>query len=362
MSLIVAYMNIIIMAGGGGSRLWPLSRQNAPKQFLDLGTGKSLLEMVYARARTLTDAKGIYIATSESYRPQIKKLLSEIDDSHVFYEPEKRDTTAAFATIALRLESLGQGEVPAVFMWSDHIFTNEEEFLEDVAKIPKLLSENPDAIVIAGHTPVSAETGLGYMEVGEKLAGYNDVFHVKAFKEKPDRATAEAYVAAGNYFWNLGYFSMRPAYLLTELLRYNPELQAPVAAFRQALVLNTSDALSAAYREFPKIAIEYTLIEKTPRRLALTGDYGWSDIGNWSTIKDIFGKHGDYVPAGHHVHVDSQDNYVYNATPCAVSLVGLKDTIVVVTPDAILVTDKNHSHKVKQVVDRLEKDGKKEYL
>ena len=359
-------MNIVIMAGGGGSRLWPLSRQSTPKQFLDLGSGKTLVEMVYGRARTLTEADKIYVATSENHRSQIKELLPAVLGDHVFYEPEKRDTTAAFAPICIRLESLGQGNEPTVFMWSDHVFTNESEFLTDLKKIPKLLADNPDSIVMAGHTPISPETTLGYLEVGERLSGYDDVHYVKAFKEKPDRATAEQYVTAGNYFWNLGYFSVRPSYLLSELVKYNPEIKPAIENFTQALAEAGSSksevGLKAAYSMFPKISIDYSLIEKTQHRLALTGDYGWSDIGNWATLKDVFGQSGDYVKAGHHVHVDSQNNYIYNATHSAVSLVGVTNTIVVVTDDAVLVTDKDHTPKVKQVVEQLEKEGKQEYL
>lgn len=353
--LIVPYMNIVLMAGGGGSRLWPLSRQATPKQFLDLGSGQTLIEQAYQRAKSLTEGKNIYLATSENYRPQVEKIFPNMPASRVFYEPEKRDTTAAFATISIRLEKLGQGSEPTVFMWSDHIFTNEKEFLGDLSKIPVLLAQYPDSLIIAGHTPTSPETGLGYLEVGEKISGYDDVFQVKAFHEKPDRATAEQYITAGNYYWNLGYFSARPTYLLSELIRHNPLLKPAIKEFAR-------EQTPAAYQKFPKIAIEYTLIEKTSPILALTGDYGWSDIGSWATIKQIFGKSGDHMPSGHHVHVDSHNNYIYNATDKVVSLVGVKDAIVVVTTDAILVTDTSHSHKVKEVVAKLEKQGKTEYL
>lgn len=348
-------MNVVIMAGGGGSRLWPLSRKTTPKQFLDLGRGRTLLEDAYARSRKIADASQIYIATSENYRAQIEKLLPSVAPDHIFYEPEKRDTTAAFATIAVRLEKIGQGDEPAIFMWSDHVFTNEAEFIRDLERIPRLLAENPEAMVIMAHTPVTAETGFGYVEVGEALPNYPDVFPVKAFKEKPDAAAAAAYVVAGNFYWNLGYFSAKPTYILRELVKHNPELKPAIDAFSQ-------NQDSSTYALFPKVAIEYTLIEKTPRRLAITGDYGWSDIGNWSSVQQIFGAAGDHMPAGHHIHVDSQNNYIYNTTSRAVSLVGVQDTIVVVTEDAVLVTNKNQAHKVKQVVEKLEAEGKSEYL
>lgn len=355
-------MEIVIMAGGGGSRLWPLSRRQTPKQFLDLGSGQTLIEEAYARAQKLTDVAHIYVATNEQYRDAVKKFLPGIADDHVFYEPEKRDTTAAFAAIALRLEVLGRGDEPTIFMWSDHVFTNETEFLHDLRRVPEVLASHPDSVVILGHTPISAETGLGYIEAGEALPEHSDVFEVKAFKEKPDEATAQKYLEAGNYFWNLGYFSLRPSYLLEELARLNPELESPLKTFRAALQDGGEAAHSSAYKEFPKISIEYTFIEKTPRRLTITGDYGWSDIGNWATIQEIFGRTDLKKMGGPHIHVDSQNNYIYDATNRAVSLVGVKNTIVVITRDAILVTDRDHAHKVKQVVEKLEAEGKHEYL
>lgn len=355
-------MNVVLMAGGGGSRLWPVSRQATPKQFLDLGDGKTLIEQAYARAAAVTSPEHIYVATSEKYQSHIEQLLPHIPAERVFYEPEKRDTTAAFASVALRLIAAGQGQEPTVFMWSDHVFTHEKEFVGDLKKIPDILRQHPESIVILGHVPISPETTLGYFEVGDNVSPHTDVFHIKTFKEKPDLATAEQYVAAGSFFWNLGYFSTTPQYLIAELTRLNPELSATCDAYAAAIQSGEPAAGAAAYHQFPKQAIEYTLIEKTPQRLALTGDYGWSDVGNWAAVKEIFGKSGDHMPAGHHVHVDSQNNYVYNATNRVVSTIGLKNTIVVVTDDAVLVADKDHAHRVKEVVQKLEEKGKSKYL
>ncbi len=355
-------MNIVIMAGGGGSRLWPLSRRGKPKQFLDLGSGKTLLEHTFDRARTLVDNRDIYIATTVQYRDKIKELLPEVRAANMFYEPERRDTAPAFAAAAMALARRGRGDEPTIFMWSDHIFTNEPEFLTDLRKISKLIEEHPSTVIIIGHVPTSAETGLGYIEAGAPVAGYNDAFHVRAFKEKPDRKTAARYVAAGNYFWNMAYVSVKPSFLLRQLEKFSPKLIAGVRKYDAAVAVNHVAEAASFYRQLPSLSIDYALLEKTPDIIAVTGDYGWSDVGNWAAVKDVFGTNGDHMPAGHHIHVDSQNNYVYNATSRAVSLIGLEDTIVVVTDDAVLVTNREHTHKVKNVVQRLEDEGKKEYL
>jgi mannose-1-phosphate guanylyltransferase len=350
------------MAGGGGTRLWPLSRKSKPKQFIDLGTGKTLLEDAFARAKNITDTSNIYVATSINYKKRIKEMLPEVPKEHIFCEPEKRDTTAAFASIALRLQHINKGDEPTIFMWSDHVFTNEADFINDLKTIPTLVEANPASIIIVGHVPVTPETVLGYIEAGEKVNGQQNVYHVKEFKEKPDLENAKKFVAAGNYFWNLGYFSMKPDYLLKELQEQSPEVTPAIEKFTKALSSNKKDAVDSAYATFPKIAIEYTLIEKTSRIIAVTGDYGWSDVGNWGTVQDIFGTKGDHVPHGHHIHIDSQHNYIYNTTNKAVSLIGTKNTIVVVTDDAVLVTKKSDSHKVKEVVAKLEEQNKTDLI
>lgn len=350
------------MAGGGGTRLWPLSRRNAPKQFLDLGTGKTLIEHVYDRAANLTEPRNIFVATQEKYRQQIAELLPHVLPENVFFEPERRDTTAAFATIAIRLRHLGRGAEPVMHMWADHVFTKEEKFVNDLKLIPSLIEQNPDVLIIVGHTPISPETTLGYMELGEPVGDYNNVFKVMQFKEKPDLVTAEKYITAGTFKWNLGYFSATPDYILNELIRLNPELAETVKLFNKALVEKNEDDIISAYKNFPKMAIDYALIEKTPRIIAIVGDYGWSDIGNWAIVKQVFGHQGDHMPQGHHIHVDSKNNYIYNTTAKAVSMIGVADTIAVITDDAVLITDHNHAAKVKEVVEKLEKDGKEEYL
>lgn len=355
-------MNIVIMAGGGGSRLWPLSRKDLPKQFLDLGTGKTLLEHTYDRAAQLTEKENIFIATTTQYREKIQQLLPNILSHNVFLEPERRETGPAFAAAAVQLTSLAQGDEPTLFLWADHVFTNEDELLRDLATMRSLIEKNPNRIVIIGHTPTTPETGFGYMKMGSKVDGLDDVFTIDSFKEKPDEETAKTYVLDGTYYWNIGYMCVTPKFLLQELQTYAPELHAEIQKYAEALQTDGSEAAATIYSAIPKIAIDYALNERTPNIIAVTGDYGWSDVGSWAVVKQLFGRDGDHVPHGHHIHVDSKNNYVYNATQKAVSLVGVEDTIVVVTENAVLITSSESSQKVKEVVQRLEQDDKKEYL
>lgn len=342
--------------------MWPLSRGNKPKQFLDLGSGKTLLEHAWDRALVLAKPENIYVATTLQYADEIRKILPRVKENNMMYEPERRETGPAFAAAATMLEHLGEGDTPTIFMWSDHIFTNEAELLADLKKIPQLLREHPNSVVIAGHVPVYPETGLGYLQVGKKLPGHQDVFRVSAFKEKPNKETAQKYLQAGNYFWNMAYISVRPSYLLQEIQKYAPDLAAQIAICREAVISGDTASFAKAYAKCEPISIDYVLLEKTPHILAITGDYGWSDVGNWGAVKDVFGVKGDHMPTGHHIHVDDENNYIYNATNKVCSLVGVKDTIVVITEDAILVTHKDATAKIKEVVQKLQAAGRGEVL
>lgn len=348
------------MAGGGGTRLWPVSRNDNPKQFIDLGSGKSLLEQTFARATALTSLDHIYAATSERYAARVRELLPDLPPDHLFLEPHKRDTGPAFAAAAMALLERGEGNEPATFMWSDHVFTAEDVFMKDAAKIPRLVASHAKTVVVMGHRPTFPETGLGYIEMGEEIEP--GVHTVRSFREKPNLATAKKYLEAGNYAWNMAYISLTPHYLVEQLREHAPELMTGIDIYEAARRRNDMTAAAAAYGELPKISIDYALLEKTPRILVVTGDYGWSDVGNWAAVGDVFGATGDHAPRGHHVHVDSHDNYVYNPTKMTVSLIGMSNSIVVVTDDAILITHKDYSHRVKDVVAQLEEEGNSDVL
>ena len=350
------------MAGGGGSRLWPVSRKNHPKQFLDLGTGKTLLEHTYERATSLVEKESVYIATTAQYQEKIQQLLPSIAEKNIFLEPERRETGPAFAAAAVQLKNLEQGEKATLFLWADHVFTNEEELLKDLQTMRSLIEKDPNRIVIIGHTPTTPETGFGYMKMGAKVVGHDDVFKIDSFKEKPDEETAKAYVLDGSYFWNIGYMCVTPNFLLQELQTYAPELYKDILHYGAVLSEQGRDAAAVVYAAIPKIAIDYALNERTPNIIAVTGDYGWSDVGSWAVVKQLFGTDGDHMPHGHHVHVDSHNNYIYNTTSKVVSMIGVSDTIVVVTEHAVLITDVASSQKVKEVVQRLEESDRKEYL
>lgn len=350
------------MAGGGGSRLWPLSLQDTPKQFLDLGTGKTLIEHAYDRAAHITAPENIYVATAQKYKKQIEQFLPQVPSDRLFLESSRRDTTAAFVQVCLRLAAAGAGDEPTTFLWSDHVFTNEQEFIDDLRRIPDIISQYPNSLLVVGHTPLSPQTALGYFKVGTRIEPHKDVFEVEKFTEKPDKETAEEFLAVGGYFWNLGYFSLRPNFLLEEIKKVSPELVDHINALESAISAKDEEGVTKAFEAFPKKALEFTFVEKISSIIAITGDYGWSDVGSWGTVKEIFGVRGDRVIKGHHVHVDSENNYVYNTTDKAVSLIGMKGTIVVVTDKAVLITGEEHSQKVKQVVERIEQEGKEEYL
>jgi mannose-1-phosphate guanylyltransferase/mannose-6-phosphate isomerase len=353
---------VVLVAGGGGTRLWPLSRRHKPKQFLDLGTGKTLLQQTYARARIWTTAERIYVATTKEHALQVRKLLPQIPPERVFIEPARRDTGPAVTAAAWRLKEAGYGDTHTLFLWCDHVFTKERSFCRDLVKVRKLLPRLREKILIWGHVPSTPETGYGYLEVGECLARIPQLRKVKRFCEKPDLPTARRYVLSGHYRWNMGYFCVTPSFMLAELSRCAPELEEGTKLFVRAERGGQQETASKIYAQLPNISIDPALMERSREIVAWCGEYGWSDVGNWFAVRTLFGKEGDYAPKACHVHLDAADNYVYNATKRTVSLVGVKGLIVVVTEDAILIARQSHAHRVKDVVAKLEKEGLEKLL
>ena len=237
----------------------------------------------------------------------------------------------------------------------------QELVLKDfVKKVEKKIEEVKKEIVERKEIEAIKEEVKPRITITEEIKKEPEI-RLEAKKEKPDIETAKQYVADGSYYWNIGYVCVTPKFLLQELSIYAPELSQGIAEYAQALTVGEEQA-AAAYARLPKVAIDYALNEKTPHIVAVTGDYGWSDVGSWQIVKELFGTDGDHVPHGHHIYVDSHNNYIYNATHKAVSLIGVSNAIVVVTEDAVLVTNADSSQKVKEVVQKLEEDNKHQYL
>ncbi|HEX8251849.1 MAG TPA: mannose-1-phosphate guanylyltransferase [Thermoanaerobaculia bacterium] len=258
----------VILAGGAGTRLRPLSSDENPKQFLKLFDGRSLLQLTFARVAQLLPAESIFVSTNVQYADKCREHLPEMPPENVLAEPARRNTAPAIALCTFAIEQR-LGPCTISFLASDHYIGNEPEFVRVLDRAYRF-AETHDELVTIGIHPTDPNTGYGYLEVGETLE--DEVQRVRSFREKPDLATAEQFLRAGNYAWNGGMFVWRSEVFRRELTAAAPE------------IVRVSES---TYEEMPSISIDYALMEKAPRVATLRGDFAWSDVGTFDALRAV---------------------------------------------------------------------------
>lgn len=345
-------MKVIILAGGGGSRLFPLSRKAYPKQFLALEDDKSLLVHTVERFLSLVPAEDIVLVTNESYRYHVQSELElcQADKAHIVLEPVARNTAPAIALAAKYCESelgCGRDEV-LVIAAADHVIKQQEAFAACIAKAAAVAEE--DAFVTFGIKPRSPETGYGYIEAGAEQEGS---FEVRSFKEKPDLELAEKYVAAGNYYWNSGMFAFSLGCIVDELAAYQPEISALLAD-------HSYSEVQEHFEEMPSISIDYAVAEHSRKVRMVPLSCYWNDIGSWDAMYDILPKDGaGNAVKGDCITIDCRDSLLIGHDRL-IAGIGIDDLLLVESDDVIVATKKGNSQKVKDVVETLKKNHRKE--
>lgn len=349
----------VIMAGGSGSRLWPLSRQLNPKQFLPLADQQlSMLQATICRLKGLACAQPLLIC-NEQHRFLAATQLEQLgmDDTRILLEPCGRNTAPAIALAAIKLATAGQDPLLLVLA-ADHRIADIAAFQDSIqAAIP--LAE-AGKLVTFGIVPGSAETGYGYIQQGVRL---NDrAFTVNRFVEKPDAATAHAYVESGEYFWNSGMFLFRASRYLEELADHRPDI---LTACREAALGKAYDMLftrvdAEAFAACPDESIDYAVMENTADAVVVSLDAGWSDIGSWSALWDISDKDAAGNALQGDVLAHESRNTLVRADHRLVATLGVDDLIVVETKDAVLVAHRDRVQEVKALVEKLKATGRQE--
>ncbi len=347
----------IILSGGSGTRLWPLSRKMYPKQFLSLLHDETMLQKTLQRLDGLEHAAPIIVCNNE-HRFIVAEQARQIglESLSIILEPFGRNTAPAIAVAAIH--ALAQEQDPLLLVLSaDHEITDEPAFCDSVRKASALAETGK--LVTFGIVPTQAATGYGYIRRG---AGAGQGYAVSEFVEKPDLATAEAYLKSGDYYWNSGMFMFRAGAYLAELEKFNPEM---LAHCREAAANMTDDIGflrldSDAFGACESDSIDYAVMEKTGLACVVPMDAGWSDIGSWSSLweqgnKDSAGNstHGDVMTS------DTEGSFVH-AESRLVTAVGVRDLIIVETQDAVLVADKSKAQEVKQIVEQLQREQREE--
>lgn len=352
----------VVLSGGSGTRLWPLSRQNQPKQFLSLVGDHSLFQETILRASRLPGVRAPVTVCSDDHRFMVGEQLQDIGvaSGGILLEPVARNTAPAIALAALHVATTDPDGTLLV-MPADHLIEDEAAF-RGAATAARQLAE-AGWLVTFGIRPDYAETGYGYILRGEPLG--SDGFAVKRFVEKPDLATAERYLAEGTYAWNSGMFLFRAGRYLEELERHAPGI---AAAARDAYTLAKSDldfirVDAAAFAASPNDSIDYAVMEKTDRAAVVPVSCGWSDIGSWSSLWSVAQRDEDgNRHEGDVISVDTRGSLVRASERRLIATIGVEDLVVIDTADATLVARKDRVQDVKAIVDRLKADGRTEHL
>ncbi|MBV6776678.1 mannose-1-phosphate guanylyltransferase/mannose-6-phosphate isomerase [Xanthomonas euvesicatoria] len=345
----------IILSGGSGTRLWPLSRESYPKQFLPLVGDKSMLQSTWLRAAPVAGHAPIVVA-NEEHRFMAAEQLQQlgVKPSAILLEPKGRNTAPAIAVAAL--EATRDGADPLLLVLpSDHVIQNEAAFQAAVTLAATAAEQGK--LVTFGIKPTAPETGYGYIKAGPGTGASA----VERFVEKPDLATAQSYLASGEYYWNSGMFLFRASRYLEELRKFHPAI---ADACQKAWENGKRDADFTrldkdAFAASPSDSIDYAVMEKTADAVVVPLDAGWNDVGSWSSLLDVSNQ--DAQGNAHHgdvIQLDCQNTYAYGSR--LIAMVGLEDVVVVETPDAVLVGHRDRIQEVKDVVSQIKTAGRSE--
>ncbi|MES2260821.1 MAG: mannose-1-phosphate guanylyltransferase/mannose-6-phosphate isomerase [Pseudomonadota bacterium] len=352
----------VILSGGAGTRLWPLSRAVLPKQLLPLVTDKTMLQETALRVTGRAELMAPLVVCGNEHRFLVAEQMREIGVTPlaIMLEPVGRNTAPAVAAAAHYLKKVDPEAVMLVLP-ADHVINDVAAFHAAIERAVPLVRDG--ALATFGIVPTGPETGYGYIQSGAE-AGAAQCFKVDRFVEKPDRATAEGFVAAGNYFWNSGMFLFRGDSYLRELEQFQPAIAAAAeAAVRQDYRdLDFCRLDEKAFTDCPSDSIDYAVMEKTRHAVVVPASIGWSDVGSWSALWEVQQRDADGNATRGDVYLDGVSGSLVRAESRIVAMIGVKDLVVVETNDAVLVAHKDQVQRVKQVVEHLKNHGRTEHL
>ncbi|WP_054694976.1 mannose-1-phosphate guanylyltransferase [Syntrophomonas palmitatica] len=352
----------VIMAGGKGERFWPKSRQNLPKQFLRLVGEQSMLQQTVRRMEKMVSLNDIHIVTAEEYAGLVTSQLPDLPEDNIILEPVGRNTAPCVGLAAALLAGRYGHEAIMLVLPSDHLILNEQEFLEVLEAAIKGASSPGSPLVTLGISPSGPETGYGYIKAGTPL-NINlkyPVYQVDRFVEKPDLDTARHYISTGSYYWNSGMFIFQVSAILREMQSHLPEMLEVLQ-----LIAGSSEFNETLRREYPKlnpISIDYGIMEKAEKALVIPGNFGWDDVGSWTSLERIASSNDNNIIRGNVTAVDCQDCIIEAGDRRLVAVLGVKDLIVVDTEDATLICPKDRAQDVRKILQQLKQKQQVHYL
>ncbi|MDZ7805922.1 MAG: mannose-1-phosphate guanylyltransferase/mannose-6-phosphate isomerase [Gracilimonas sp.] len=350
----------VIMAGGSGTRFWPRSTKELPKQFLSLFGEGTMIQNTARRVESMIPQERILVVTNDNYVDIVKEQLPSVPEENIIGEPVAKNTAPCVA-IAAQLLYKKDPEAVMVVLPADHHIEQLNAFKEYLnAAVEK--AKSGSNLVTIGIEPDRPETGYGYIQgdksVSEKISE-KDIYSVKAFKEKPDLETAKTFLKEGNYYWNSGMFIWKAKTILKEFEKHLPDMYKQVLKANHGLFENEhKESIDQFYHSCDSISIDYGIMEHAKEVFVVPGDFGWNDVGSWTAVYDLGEKDGsgNVVKSQKSTFSETKNSYVYSESGKMVSLVGMDNVAVVETEDAILVCNLNKAQNVKDIVDQLKSD------
>ncbi|MEO0533436.1 MAG: mannose-1-phosphate guanylyltransferase [Cyanobacteria bacterium P01_A01_bin.123] len=341
----------VILAGGKGERFWPVSRLKKPKQFLSLdGSGRSLMQATADRLLKLTnDWNSLWVITASHLAEGVREQLPELPETNLLVEPVGRDTAPAVAWATLEVMKRHGKDAIAGFFPADHWIADEDKYRQTLLAAAELANDQ-GAIATLGITPTYGATGYGYIEQGEARGQYDDLkaYTVSRFTEKPDRDTAEQFLASGRFSWNSGMFIFPAGVMVEELKTHAPDLMA-------ALMAKGVEA----YANLAKLSIDYAVMEKTQKAYVMPVNFGWDDLGDWNAIERLLKGDAENVELAQHVGLETKGSIVYASNPDEVVVtIGLEDMVIVRDGNATLIVPKDRTQDIKKAVKVLGADNR----
>jgi mannose-1-phosphate guanylyltransferase len=363
-----AHFYPVIVAGGRGTRFWPLSRARRAKQLLPLAGRQSMIQQTFARLRPLAPKKNFWVITNDLLRPAILKQLPQLPRAQVIAEPAARNTAPAIGLAAFLLQRRDPDAVLGMFP-ADHVIADEKRFLGDLEATASIAASGQN-IVVMGVRPNRPETGYGYIELGAKVDG---CFRVLRFREKPDRKTAEQFLWSGNFLWNSGMFVWSARTLCSALHEHLPATASVLEEIADTFGSSRFQrALKKLYPKVENISIDYAVLEPRSAKgeqasglFCIPADFGWNDLGSWTALHEYklnnHTKDGNVIEAAGELALDASNNYIH-APGKFVAAVGVNDLVVVETGDALLITTLQNSQDVGKVVTVLDRKKRKDLV
>ncbi len=354
---------VAIMAGGIGSRFWPMSRTDFPKQFLDiLNTGRTLIQSTFDRFAKFIPVENIYVVTSESYKPIVKQQLPEMHEDNILAEPSRKNTAPCIAYISYKLHELNPA-ANLICAPADHIITDTESF-KKVSLEALHFTSHIKALLTLGIKPTNPNTGYGYIQ-HEQFSVSDNIYKVKTFTEKPDRELAKTFIASGDFLWNAGIFVWQVKNVINAFEKLLPEMHEVFDTEKNNF--NTAQETEAIGRIYPQcvnISIDYGIMEKADNVYVIPSSFGWSDLGTWASAYENLEK--DYLEnavAGNNVVViDATKNMVHADNDKLVLLQGLEDFVIVDTKDVLMICKKDKEQEIKEYVAEIKRSKGDKFL